>query len=79
MSRFPVDKYGRVNSRHCLGCIDEDTPALITESEAARRLQMTIEGFRSHKLVVAGSYAPERGKVVALYSRVDVDASGGQR
>ncbi len=75
-TQFPTDKYGRVDTRFCWTCVDEHTPLLLTEQEAAHRLGITAEAFRSHNLTPAGSYSPPRSAVVPLYSRTRVDALG---
>lgn len=79
LSRFPRDKYGRIDRAQCLGCIDEHTPTLMTEGELARHRGISVDQVRCNGLEPVGSYAPPRGKVIALYSRPDVDASGGAK
>ncbi len=64
---FPRDKYGRPDYRMCLQCIDEHTPVLMTENEAARWWGITIAAVR--ELAPDGHYSPPRGKPVALYAR----------
>lgn len=73
VEQFPADKYGRPDTRNCLTCLDENTPVLLTEAEAAKRLGVTAEEFRSHGMNPAGSYTPPKGAAVPLYARADVD------
>ena len=73
LNRFPTDHWGRIDAAQCFRCIDEDTPTLLTEMEAAHRLRITLDAFRSLKLTIVGGYAPPRGKVIPLYDRGDVD------
>lgn len=64
---FPRDKYGRIDARMCLPCVDENTPSLMTEGELSRWLAIPITAVRG--LPVDGTYNPPKGAPVALYSR----------
>lgn len=70
---FPRDKYGRIDTRQCHTCIDQHTPTLLTETEAATRLGISVEQFRSHNLKSSGDYSPPGRATVSLYARSDVD------
>ena len=72
--QFPHDNYGRPDTRYCLTCLDEQTPLLLTAQEAAARLNITTENFRSLRLSEAGSFTPKRATPIPLYSRPEVDA-----
>jgi hypothetical protein len=72
--QFPHDKYGRPDTRCCLPCLDEQTPLLLTAQEAAARLNVTAETFRSLRLAEAGSFTPQKATPIPLYSRSAVDA-----
>ena len=74
--QFPADKYGRIDTRHCRKCIGEHTPVLLTEQQAATRLGISVETFRSRNLKPAGSYTPAKTATIPLYARAEVDASG---
>jgi hypothetical protein len=64
---FPADKFGRVDIRMCLQCVDEHTPMLMTEAEIAKWLGVAIAEVRTFD--VAGSYTTPRGATIPLYAR----------
>ena len=67
---FPRDKHRRPDSRMCLVCIDEHTPQLMSESDMAKWLGITIAEVR--ELAPAGDYSPPKGAAVPLYAREQV-------
>ena len=67
---FPADKYGRADTRMCLQCVDENTPLLMTETEIAKWLGVTIAEVRTWP--TAGDYAPPGKAAIPLYSRMAV-------
>jgi hypothetical protein len=69
-SHFPADKWGRVDTRRCLQCVDEDTPLLMTASELARWLGLSVAEVQTFEPV--GSYSPKTGQPIALYGRMPV-------
>lgn len=68
---FPVDRYGRVDPRMSLQCVDENTPLLMTAEEKAAWLGVPISQIERETPVV-GHYSPPRSKVVPLYGRHSV-------
>jgi hypothetical protein len=64
---FPTDKFNRADTRMCLQCVDEHTPLLMTETEMAKWLGVTIAEVR--KLDPAGDYSTPKGAVIPLYGR----------
>ncbi|RIS81419.1 hypothetical protein D2E44_15350 [Mycobacteroides abscessus] len=73
LGEFPRDRYGRVSPRWCRQCADEHTPALLTETEAAQRMGVTLAEFRASRTPVAGSYTPRAGASAPLFSRERID------
>ncbi|WP_074352795.1 hypothetical protein [Mycobacteroides abscessus] len=74
VGEFPRDRYGRVSPRWCRQCADEHTPALLTETEAAQRMGVTLAEFRASRTPVAGSYTPRAGASAPLFSRELIDS-----
>lgn len=72
---FPRDRYGRVSTRWCLQCSDEHTAVLLTETEAAQRMGVTLAVFRASGMPVTGSYTPRFGASMPLFSREHFDAA----
>ncbi len=73
LGEFPRDRYGRINVKLCYQCADEHTPALLTETEAAQRMGVTLPVFRVLGTPVAGSYTPRTGASAPLFSRERID------
>jgi hypothetical protein len=73
VENFPHDKWARPDTRQCLECEDQETPVLLTASEAKKRLG-TIPDW----LKPAGSYTPPKGESIPLYSRDEIDNRIGE-
>lgn len=78
VGEFPRDRYGRVSPRWCHQCTDEHTAVLLTETEAAQHLGVTLAEFRASRTPVAGSYTPSAGASMPLFSRQHIDADHTQ-
>ncbi len=70
--QFPADKYGRIDVRMCLSCVDEHAPQLMTEAELAKWLGTTVDLVR--ELTPVGSYCAANGRVLSLYAREGVNS-----
>lgn len=75
LGEFPRDRYGRVSPRWCRQCADEHIPALLTETEAAQHMGVTLASFRALGTPIAGSYTPRTGASVPLFSRERIDTA----
>ncbi|WP_100460610.1 hypothetical protein [Mycobacteroides abscessus] len=79
LSEFPRDRYGRINVKLCHQCTDEHTAALLTETEAAQHMGVTLAAFRALGGAVAGSYTPRTGASAPLFSRERIEADRQSR